>query len=511
MKSKYIITALSFAAFALVGSSCQKFLDITPKDEVPEEKIFENYDGYQGALISCYNTLRRSNLYGKNLMYTSIETLANNWNKPSEVNQRDQLDLYNHDYSGKPARDFAAKVYNEFFNAIVQANNLLKHKGEAIQNPSDRALILGEAHAIRALCYFELLRLFGPIPGQPGDSKLIYSYTDSYKANYIELSYQEYVEKLSEEFKTAAALLVESDPVKIYSYDQLNNAGAKGYENVKVEDQFMLHRQLRLNYWALRALEARFALYVGDNDKAHDIAMEIINARASDGTPIVSLSTLSDVDKQYFSSPSEALFMLSIKDLNNQTLQTLGGSATSTIESTQSFWQHADVIKDRIFQNSHLTEDVRYKNLWEFESKDASGSKYPTIKKFFYRDPVNANSGNETGTIQLKKSVVPVIRLSEVYLIAIETSKDLSEVNRLYKEYMKSKNIIVDKDVFSSLSETQKQIPHEYIREFMAEGVMFYVYKRRNAQQFLLTDKKISEHAYTLPNPDLKDKKQDQQ
>ncbi len=71
----------------------------------------------------------------------------------------------------------------------------------------------------------------------------------------------------------------------------------------------MCFRQSRLNYWAVRALHARMALYLGETQEAHDIAMEIINAKGADGEPLMALSGASDLTKGYNALPSGVLVL----------------------------------------------------------------------------------------------------------------------------------------------------------------------------------------------------------
>ena len=59
----------------------------------------------------------------------------------------------------------------------------------------------------------------------------------------------------------------------------------------------------------------------------------------------------------------------------------------------------------------------------------------------------------------------------------MESTKDLEEANSLYNTYMASHNVNVTEG-FKSLEDVKEEVMKDYHREFYAEGVMFYAYKR---------------------------------
>jgi len=95
--------------------------------------------------------------------------------------------------------------------------------------------------------------------------------------------------------------------------------------------------------------------------------------------------------------------------------------------------------------------------------------------------------------------------MSEIYLIALETSTDLTEANSLYKTYMESQNELITSDKFTSLDQVKSIIMSLYLREFYGEGVMFYAYKRTAAPsvQMNYTQKvDMGEDQYVIPLPE---------
>lgn len=94
-----------------------------------------------------------------------------------------------------------------------------------------------------------------------------------------------------------------------------------------------------------------------------------------------------------------------------------------------------------------------------------------------------------------------MLRMSEVYLIAMETSGNLSEVNTWYKKYMVEHNVGTSVD-FASLDAAREWVHMEYCREFVAEGQMFYHYKRRGATTWVGRSEPVGENDYILPLPE---------
>ena len=66
MKKKYISIMLS-ATLALGMTSCNDWLDVEQNTEKQAGKMFDNYDGFKGALAGCYSDLVRTDLYGTRL------------------------------------------------------------------------------------------------------------------------------------------------------------------------------------------------------------------------------------------------------------------------------------------------------------------------------------------------------------------------------------------------------------------------------------------------------------
>lgn len=505
MKKKYISFLMS--AFLLLTVSCDDWLDVQQDTEKKETEMFDSYKGFQGALAGCYIDLAKQNLYGEKLIYSNIESMANLWTFGSSSNNLSQNILPNfyfttHEYRHSVAEAEIKKIYSALFNTILEVNMIIKNcaeKGYVIPNSKSRAVVEGEAYAIRALCQLDVLRLFGQVPENPTILvSLPYSETTTKDEIPAYYSYEQYIAKLEADLSKAESLLKDNDPVFEYTYDEFNNAGTANYADVVVEDDFMNYRQHRLNYWAVKALQARMYMYIGQKEKAHDLALEVINAKTKNGKSVVSLSGQSDMANKYYSSPTESLFLISRAGLVKETKSILLGNEDLAVRTEDNLILSED-SHTSLFNGANIGSDTRYLNMWA-SVRTSQANFYKAIRKYYY-DPDKLDSGTKTRVLATKLELLPIIRLSEMYLIAVEGASTIAEANALYSTYMESKNVLIS-NLFTSTEDVKNEIQKEYRREFFAEGVVFYLYKRHNVTKMWSRENvTVTESDYILPLP----------
>jgi len=494
-KISYFIIALCLTG---VFSACSDWLDVKPETEERETDLFTSYKGFKEALSGCYVAMADRNAYGEKLTMNDIECLANLWAEPNETNQPVAYNMYYHKYDNDYCKDAFESIYAQLFNVITQANaiiiNIEGENANAINDADAKNLVRAEAHAIRAFCQFDILRLFGQMPN--GGSKTVrlpYSETadiDNVPSYY---SFNDYVTKLIADLDLAESLLKESDPVMNYTFTQLNGFGG---DPADLEDDFKMYRQARLNYYAVKALKARIYQYVGQTANAYKEAKAVINAQLN-GKSFISLSGVGDISSSYFALPSECLFLLSNSDLSDYAVDIVGGNSSSQMRADEQLHITTDMLEKQLYAGQNTASNNRYLNIWERNTTDQYGNKYPTIKKYYY----DTSESYSLTALQLRLEVMPMLRLSELYLIAMECTTDLAEANSLYKTYMASHNVNITDD-FASLDEVKTEVYAEYRREFYGEGQMFYTYKRKGETDVLWNTSTMTESQYVLPLPD---------
>lgn len=458
-------------------SSCNGWLDVTPETEKEEKEMFKTVTGFKDALISCYIKLNDFNLYGRRLTITDIEFMAQHWSW-EESNYTNQRELKNFNYEAEYSKSFFKAVYKGLYNTIAQANIILKnmsmHKN-MIKDEQIRAIIEGEALAIRAFCHLDILRLFGQMPQNPVKTVML-PYAKTVSSEQIPYySFSEFVNLILQDLDAAEALFDNNDPLFEYSYTGLNDF-------FSMKDSFLGGRRFRFNYYAVKALKARLYMYIGEKEKAYTFALEIINAQNKYNKNVLTLAGKEDFEKANYTLPSECILALS----NSALLDLFSSSANRLFLTEKQFTQD-------LFAGQSVTYNNRTK-LWDRTAVD--GVVKPILKKY---DQPKSSENIDISVLATEKQVIPLIRLSEMYLIAMECAPTLSDANRFYVEYMRAREVMA-----AALTQEQlmTEILREYRREFFAEGQMFYTYKRLGITKMLWkSDREVGEHDYVIPLP----------
>jgi hypothetical protein len=303
------------------------------------------------------------------------------------------------------------------------------------------------------------------------------------------------VTKLKGDLNKALDLLKDNDPLFTHSFSALNG----NYSGL--DDNYLLFRQSRLNYYAVKALQARICLYLGDRPGAYAAAKELIETE--EGAPILNMSGRGDLvgsldladaesDEPFYALPSECLFYLSKYNIKSSTTFLLAGG--SVLFNRDTHLGLTSEMREELYDGQYISTHNRYLKTWRSVEANAGSGTYYVTMKYWHKD----NAKNPI----VKRQIIPMIRMSEIYLIAIETSDDLAEVNALYKAYMTEHEVMLVSDQFTSLADVQAEVLNEYRREFFAEGQMFYAYKRVGATQMLWRDAAVEESEYVLPLPE---------
>ena len=205
--------------------------------------------------------------YAKEMTFGAMGVLAHEWvNYPSAS----YGDMPEYDYSGTVPTNITAAIWQNNYNAIANANNLLAHIDD---NPSlfsrdNHDVIKGEALALRAFLHFDLLRCFGvSFAVNPDQPAIPYVTALTYHV-FPQLTVREVAEAIGKDLDAAEALLKNSDPIV---------TGRTITESV--DNGYLANRQLHLNYYAVKALQARLYMWTGDYQKAYDAACEVIDSK----------------------------------------------------------------------------------------------------------------------------------------------------------------------------------------------------------------------------------------
>lgn len=450
---------LFIITLAALSGSCNKWLDVKPEDAISKEELFKTESGFLEALNGVYTAASNDQLYGLELSAGLPDALAHNFHlEPNDRNGYYQASQYNYQDLQTMAR--TAAIWSKTYNAIANCNLILENINNSTPMlPVNKALVEGEALAMRAYLHFDMLRLFAPSFATAPAGKAI-PYVTSYSNKITPLS------NVTEALNLIVADLVKAKGI-LKTYDPILAAGYKvGYpgdttsKELQSQVLFQQNRRHRLNYYAVCATLARVYLYFDKKADALANAQEVITAEKFPWTKAADFIQ-SDVTLKDRILYPEILFGWFSDRYEASYLSRFGSGAAGLFIAL--------AAGDNLYETGGVGgEDLRLKH-WFTMVKDNSIARYELVK--YKRD-------KETNKHPL---VLPAIRLSEVYYIAAETSWDTDPGKALdYLNTVRRQRGIIsdiatgDKQVF--LTELVKEVR----KETYAEGQIFYLYKRLN-------------------------------
>lgn len=166
---KKLIIYIVFAALLPAMPGCTKFLENESPSTMPGSKIFATEGDTYRAVLSIYATMASNRLYG---YYLSMYAPYNNdieYAKTSRSPEDNRRGIW--DYTLTSSNTETLDLWTYAYSAINSANlcisgiengSLLSAAPEA--QPSNIRQLYGEAKALRALMYLEVVRLWGDVP-----------------------------------------------------------------------------------------------------------------------------------------------------------------------------------------------------------------------------------------------------------------------------------------------------------------------------------------------------------
>lgn len=447
-------------------TACNDWLEVAPQAEKEEAEMFEKEVGFRNVLIGAYIRMKSNNLYGEDLTYGSIEMLAQHWTNTDDLGK--YLKAYNYEQSVVETK--INSFYGNLYKVIADVNGLLNNidaRKEMFEG-NNFEIIKGEALAIRAFCHFDVLRLFGPVPTNlPEGTILPYVTTVSIVPNRL-VSYNDFTTKLLADLDEAERCLEGNDPILTASIKELSTL------EVAQDDNFLCDRQMRMNYYAVCALKARVQLWLGNKNEALKYAQKVIDAKDPNGNVMFRLGSATDCANGDLIFSSEHIFNLNVYNLSD-----------FKISAANTFYTNSTALK--YFWASETT-DIRRGKMWKEVYDNYWWTYYYYMTKYT----------QATNMPVWAKNSIPLFRLAEMYLIAMECGS-IQNANDLYKEVCIARDITPV--TFGSTEELSETLILEYNREFYGEGQAFYAYKRLGRSKIFGTSTVGSALIYVLPLP----------
>jgi len=352
------------AATAFMVNSCKKsFLDLKPYDSVPSDVAITNASDMEAAMQGVYGNLTSANLYGRTIPLFGDLVADNVY--ISSINSNRYLDFFQINYTITNGN--AQGIWQSAYSTILRANNVIN---SSIASTPQVDQLRGEALAVRALMYFELVKFFAkPYTVDPSalGVPLILKY-DPY-AKPTRNTVQEVYTQIEKDLMDAIGFMTEDK--------------SSGY----------------FTKYAAKALLARMYQFKGDWSKALTTAEDVIN---NSGYTLLELDEVESFwqNNTARDDKKEVLFEV-VFDANNN----IGNSSLPYFFDQNGY---GDALATQSLYNLYSNNDVR-KAAWFIVGSATRGGSAKVINKY-------PNSGS------VDKDEIKVLRMSEIYLIAAEAA-----------------------------------------------------------------------------------------
>jgi hypothetical protein len=425
---KNIISLLLFAGL-LVITSCEDFLVQTPTYALPVEDAIETVDDLQNAVNGAYGRLNASDYYSGNF-FPLVDLRADIMTSILDYNQISPMITYQYDRNSSYSEDFWRAPYV----TIGRVNDILSVVDNITPEADETEIyddLIGQLYALRALCHFDLARVFAQLPTALHDGVTMDSpdggipiadrvFPVDYKPTRNSL--QDVYEFILDDFDRAIERL-NAAPDILTSY---------GY----------------INIWTAKALKARVQLYLGNYDEAFTLAEDVIDHAGPSGYRLAEVTEYYNMWASV--SQPEFLFEIATTQLYNAQRNSLGYYADP--EGYGEF----GVLVDFATWLLSLSTDIRSLMVSIKVNSQGAGrgyycNKYPGREQSLY---VNNPK---------------VIRMAEVYLIAAEAAFHANDQTNAVKyiNALRSKRLVVPDNLTSV---TINNILDERKKELFAEG-----------------------------------------
>ncbi len=364
---KLNIVLIGFITLFFVSCS-DSFLDLTPQQEVSDKEALTNIEDYKSSITGVYNEISNSDYYGR-YMFLIPDVMADDVKQNSQANRI----IFYAEHVVNVSDANASDTWTDMYQAINATNNIINSEVDvpaAVQSEQDH--IIGEAHALRGLIYFDMVRMYAQH----------YTFTSGASHPGVPLTLT-----FNPENKPARNTVKEV-------YDQVISDMTKAIS--LMESNSRSGNSNTLSSLSVKALLSRVYLYKEDWNNAEAMATAVIESGEYS-----LISNDSYLDLWTNDNSSESIFEISMTESDN-----VGGNGIGGLYIKDGF---GDYLPSNDVVSLYDPADVR---LGVFTVDDFLSGDYAPFRMEKYPD----NNGFDN---------VKVIRLAEVYLIRAEARAEI--------------------------------------------------------------------------------------
>ena len=160
-ETKYLTLLLLFVSLLFEGCSSE-FIHLEPISDPSVASFYKNESDIEQAVVASYAALQSNNLYGRGFLYL-METRSDNsivTDLTKGIGEEGNLDLFRE----APTNKYVSSAWIASYTAIQRCNIVLDRIDGIEMDANRKEVRKGEVKFIRALIYFNLVRLWGEVP-----------------------------------------------------------------------------------------------------------------------------------------------------------------------------------------------------------------------------------------------------------------------------------------------------------------------------------------------------------
>ncbi|HMQ08455.1 MAG TPA: RagB/SusD family nutrient uptake outer membrane protein [Saprospiraceae bacterium] len=429
---KKYISKIFLLGFILAATSCEDRLFVLDPNTLPPEVALGSINGFEALLLGAYNRVHDFRWYGQQAMIHP-EVMADN------IDFANRTGRYENEYVNAVRSHMDRwNVFGDIWGGINDANVIINRVGDVESPQSQKDRLIGQSLFIRALNYHELAKVYSYEPGQ--------------EVNGFNLSLPL---KVTPTEGVSDAVQPQTRVTNTVLYDQMVGDLQEAVTLLSANDPGNF--PYRANRDAAEALLARVLLYKGDFAAAAQAAQNVINRGR-----VTLLSGQNYLDSWGLVTHPESLFEAEIRPPD---WTTVDGVNNSLHTLTMNIIPSSQFI---IVASPELIASI------DSESGD--------IRRQLFVNSASIPPGTQVctkwrGELGDFREHIPIIRISEVYLIAAEgyfRSGNTQNALSIYNMFRSARNL----PAMTQSGNFMEMIMKDRRVEFAFEGHRWFDLKR---------------------------------
>lgn len=155
LRNSYYISFLIVISLVITG--CSSLLEETPDTFDSEEQVFSTEAGVEAALNGVYYAFSEQNYHGAAFHNLLMPVSGKFWSSQNASRDATGLNTASNNIS-------LLQMWGQMYQVINEANLIIDNLENGGENLANREPVLGQAYFLRAVTYFDLVRMFGGVP-----------------------------------------------------------------------------------------------------------------------------------------------------------------------------------------------------------------------------------------------------------------------------------------------------------------------------------------------------------